>query len=75
MRLLTLDTQGISEYVDQLDKEVLNIRKEAMSLTWSMRGGIQYNDMLNLSQAERQLIRELSDDNIETTNKSGLPYF
>jgi len=75
MRLLTLDTQGISEYVDQLDKEVLGIREEAMNLTWAMRGGIQYNETLNLSLAERKLIAKLSKENIKTTQKSGLPYF
>lgn len=75
MKLLTLDAQGIEEYVDQLDKEVLSIREEAMDLTWSMRGGIQYNDTLNLSLAERKLIASLSKNNLETTKKSGLPYF
>ncbi len=75
MRLLTLDAQGIEEFVNQLDKEVLGIRKEAMDLTWAMRGGIQYNDTLNLSLAERQLIGKLSKSNLETTKKSGLPYF
>ena len=75
MRLLTLDAPGISEYVDQLDDEILTIRKEALRLTWAMRGGIQYNDTLNLSQAERKIIGEISKDNLETTQKSGLPYF
>ena len=75
MKLLTLDAQGIGEYVDQLDEEVLTIRKQAMRLTWIMRGGIQYNETLNLSQAERNIISDLSKDNMETTQKSGLPYF
>lgn len=75
MRLLTLDVQGIIEYVDQLDEEIKNIRKHAMQLTWAMRGGIQYNDVLNLSQSEREIISDLSKNNLETTQKSGLPYF
>ena len=75
MRLLTLDAQGIEEFVNQLDNEVLRIREEAMDLTWAMRGGIQYNVTLNLSLAERKIISKLSKNNLETTKKSGLPYF
>ena len=40
-----------------------------------MRGGIQYNDVMNLSSTERNLIVKLANDNIETTQKSGLPFF
>jgi len=40
-----------------------------------MRGGIQYNDVMNLSYTERNLINKLSKDNLETTQKSGLPFF
>ena len=75
MRLLTLDTQGIEEYVKQLDDEVLNIKDNAIQLTWVMRGGVQYIDVLNMSSAERKMIANLSKENLETTKKSGLPYF
>lgn len=40
-----------------------------------MRGGVQYTDVLNMSNSERELIAKLSKDNIETTKKSGLPFF
>ena len=46
-----------------------------MGLAWAMRGGIQYEDVLNLSFAERQMIAKLSKDNLEITKKSGLPFF
>jgi len=46
-----------------------------MQHAWSMRGGIQYNDVMNLSTVERKLISKLSEENIETTHKSGLPFF
>lgn len=75
MKLLTLDTPGIDEYVKQLEDEVRNIRSNAMSLTWVMRGGVQYTDVLNMSLDERNMIANLSKENLETTKKSGLPYF
>ena len=70
-----MDDLEIAGYVDSLEKEVLAIRKEALDLTWVMRGGLQYNDTLNLSLAERKLIAQLSKENLETTKKSGLPFF
>ena len=40
-----------------------------------MRGGLSYDDALMLSADERKLISELIKDNLETTKKSGLPFF
>ena len=46
-----------------------------MQQAWAMRGGIQYNDVMNLSLNERKTISDISKENIETTAKSGLPFF
>jgi hypothetical protein len=70
-----LDSDEIEQYVNQLDNEVKKIRKESLKLTWAMRGGIQYHDILNLSMDERLMIAEISNENLEITQKSGLPYF
>jgi hypothetical protein len=40
-----------------------------------MRGGITYEQVLQLSSNERRMISELAKENIETTKKSGLPFF
>jgi len=40
-----------------------------------MRGGLTYNEGMALSYAEREQIAELIKENLETTKKSGLPYF
>lgn len=40
-----------------------------------MRGGATYEDVLNMSNAERELISKLVDDNLETTKKTQLPFF
>jgi hypothetical protein len=40
-----------------------------------MRGGIQYEDAMLLSEQERQIIGKIIEDNMETTKKSGLPFF
>lgn len=75
MKLLTMDTSQIEEFVEQLENECSDSRKHALELTWAMRGGVQYNDVLNMSANERKFIASLSKDNLETTKRSGLPYF
>lgn len=61
--------------VDQMDKDVVSIRREALQMAWYMRGGITYDQALQLSVSERALIGELIKENLETTKKSGLPFF
>jgi hypothetical protein len=58
-----------------MEKETLVIRKEALQMAWYMRGGLTYDQALQLSVSERTLINNLIKDNLETTKKSGLPFF
>jgi hypothetical protein len=58
-----------------MDVEINEIRKEAMKMAWYMRGGISYEQVLQLSVAERKIIGDIVSENMETTQKSGLPFF
>jgi hypothetical protein len=58
-----------------MDKESNDIRQEAIKVAWYMRGGISYDHALQLSIAERTAISSLIKDNLETTKKTGLPFF
>jgi hypothetical protein len=58
-----------------MDKECTEIKKSALSLTWYMRGGVSYEDVLNMSYEERILINKLVESNLETTKKTQLPFF
>ena len=40
-----------------------------------MRGGISYSEAMELSFEDRQIISDLVKDNMETTKKTGLPFF
>lgn len=40
-----------------------------------MRGGATYDQILQLGPKERELIGDLIKENLETTKKSGLPWF
>jgi hypothetical protein len=61
--------------VDQMETDVDNIRQEALKMAWYMRGGITYDQSLQLSANERKFIGNLIKENLETTKKSGLPFF
>jgi len=70
-----LDSEGVAKYVDGMDEEISGIRSEALRMVWYMRGGLSYETALQLSVAERKIIGQLIQDNMETTKKSGLPFF
>jgi hypothetical protein len=40
-----------------------------------MRGGVSYEDVLNMSMAERDAITEIINENLETTKKTQMPFF
>lgn len=60
---------------DQMWKEAMAIKYEAQRLAWYMRGGIDFNDIMNMSTDEINNINKIVDDNLETTKKSKLPFF
>jgi hypothetical protein len=40
-----------------------------------MRGGVTYEDILNMSPNEREAIGRIVEDNLETTKKTQMPFF
>ena len=58
-----------------MEKECDGIKKNALTLAWYMRGGATYEDIMNMSDYERQCILELVEENLETTKKSGMAFF
>lgn len=75
MTLLRLDHEAAQKLFDGYEEETNKIRKSALQLSWYMRGGATYEDVLNMSVTERKFITNIIDDNMETTKKSGLPFF
>jgi hypothetical protein len=58
-----------------MEKESIDIRQEALKMAWYMRGGLSYTQALQLSTTERKIISELIKEHLETTKKTGLPFF
>ena len=73
-RILTLPQAEILEYVKTLEKEAAGIKKDILKICWYMRG-MGYSEAMMLSYEERMIIADIIKDNLETTKKSGLPFF
>ena len=58
-----------------MEEECTAIKKNALSMSWYMRGGVTYEDVLNMSTVEREEIKKIIDNNLEVTKKSQMPFF
>jgi len=61
--------------VERQDAEIKEIKTDILKMCWHMRGGVTYEEAMNLGYFEREIIGEIIKGNIETTKESGLPYF
>lgn len=75
MRLLRLGPEGVQKLLDGFEKEVRAIKKNAFTYSWYMRGGLQYEDAMNLSLEEYDILGEIIESNLETSKKSGMAFF
>ncbi len=67
--------QEIGAFVEGFEKEAKQIKADAIRMSWYMRGGINYEQILMASPTEREAINDLIKENLETTKKSGLNFF
>jgi len=65
----------IVSYLKDFDNETKNLKLELMKICWFMRGGMAWQESLNLSPDERAIVSQLVKENMETTKKSGQPFF
>jgi len=70
-----MSPEEVSSTLDQMDQEAKDIRQQSLKMSWYMRGGASYQDVLQMSLQERELLSELIKENLETTKTSKLPFF
>ena len=75
MRLLLLDSEEIQKLLDQMENDCNAIKTNSLKMAWYMRGGVSYEDILNMSTQEREAIGKIIEENLETTKNSKLPFF
>lgn len=72
---MALSNEDIVTWLDQMEKETKAMRDDVLRICWYMRGSISYSDGMMLSRTDQILINKIIKDNMETTKKSGLPFF
>jgi len=70
-----MGNSDIISYLKDFDNETKNLKLELMKICWFMRGGMAWQESLNLSPDERAIVSQLVKENMETTKKSGQPFF
>jgi hypothetical protein len=72
---LSLNFEEIQELSDKLEKETKAYKLELYRICWFMRGSLSISEAYELSDEDIEILGNLIKDNLETTKKSGLPFF
>ncbi len=59
----------------RMSRERTRIIKSVVQLVYFMRGSIQYNDMMNMSFVEREIISNFIEERLENENKKMYPNY
>ena len=72
---MSLDNESITGMLEKFDKDSKALKKNLLKMCWYMRGGLTYDEAIMLSYEERSLINQIIEENLETTEKTKLPFF
>jgi len=67
--------EEIHKEVKKLEDESKALKKELYKLAWFMRGALTFEQAYLLDVADREIIGEIVQENLETTKESQLPFF
>jgi len=73
--MLTWSLDEILAEAKKLEKEQSALREELLKICWYMRGGVTLDEAYAMSYQDRSIVGDIVKDNMETTKKSGLPFF
>lgn len=72
---MPLSVDKILEESKKLEGFQKEIKSELLKICWYMRGSITLEEAYNLSYEDKSLIGNIIKENLETTKKSGMPFF
>ena len=58
-----------------MESQQKEIKLELLKICWYMRGGVTYDEANTMCPQEREIVGKLVKDNLETTKKTGQPFF
>ena len=72
---MSLTNDEIRELLGEMENEAKAMRDDILRICWYMRGSLSYSDAMLLGRTDQEIINNIIKDNMETTKKSGLPFF
>jgi|TARA_B110000977_G_C10981987_1_gene456495 hypothetical protein len=72
---LTLTNAEIIKKLEGMDQEAKTIKKRIFETCWFMRGGITLSEIMQLSVSDIPIMNDVIEGNLETTKKTGMPFF
>lgn len=75
MRVLTWSVKQILDEVKTLEGESKQFKSELAKMCWYMRGGLSFEESYYLCPEDRELIADIIEENLDTTKRSGMPFF
>ena len=73
--MLSQTDSDIVKTLKDMDNESKEIRLNLIKICWYMRGGVTYSEAAAMSPQERDIVGKLVKENLETTKKTGQPFF
>jgi len=58
-----------------MDNEVKSLKQDMLKMCWFMRGGVTYQEIVQMSTPDRQEIGKIIKENLETAKKTGQPFW
>jgi hypothetical protein len=75
MKLLSLSPTETEKLIEQMESENENLENNLYNMVWHMRGGINLEQIYQMSFRQLEKINKIIEEHMETTGKSGLPFF
>ena len=72
---MPLSVDKILEESKKLESYQKELKAELFKICWYMRGSITLDEAYNLCNEDKSLIGDIIKENLETTKKSGMPFF
>jgi methyl-accepting chemotaxis protein len=65
-----MNNYEIEQMLESYDKEVKRLKQHMSKLSWYMRGGVNYEQLMSMSLSDIENFTEVIDDNIELSKKA-----
>lgn len=75
MTLKTGSQQEIIDMFQNMRRDIRNTIKSVITLVYFMRGSVSYNDMMNMTFVEREMVSDFISERLEQESKRMHPVY